>query len=168
MIAISDLEAFLQQVLEPDYSVEAQAACDMATSVIEEHCKRSFTQVADDELTLRWRPSIVLPNPPVSAVTSFEVDGEPASYEVDDSGRIWPALRGDVITLTYSHGYATIPDAVRLVAVRIAARIFKNPQGRVSYTADNLQYQGAPDVSPRILTGDEMTMLRRYRLHTAQ
>lgn len=168
MIAISDLEAFLQQVLEPDYSVEAQAACDMATSVVEEHCKRTFAQVADDELTLRWRPSIVLPNPPTTSITSFEVDGVAAGYEIDDSGRIWPAVRGDVISLTYTHGYATIPDAVRLVALRIAARIFKNPQGRVSYSADNLQYQGAPDVSPRILTGDEMSMLRRYRLHQVQ
>lgn len=168
MISISDLEAFLQQVLGEDYPVEAQAACDMATSVVEEYCKRSFARVADDELTLRWRPSIVLPNPPVTAVTSFEVDGEPATYDLDESGRIWPTVRGDSINLTYTHGYAKVPEAVRLVAVRIAARIFKNPQGRVSYSADSLQFQGSPETSPRILTDNEMGILRRYRLHTAQ
>lgn len=168
MIAIADLEAFLQQDLT-DYPVEAQAACDMASAVVEDYCKRSFAEVEDDTLTLRWRPSVVLPNPPVTTITSVEVDGEPADYDIDPSGRIWPKVVGTEIAIVYTHGFATIPDTVRLVAVRLASRIFKNPTGRVSYNADNMNYQSAADVSPRILTGDEMAVLnRRYRLRRAQ
>ena len=167
MIAVSDLEAFLQQDLT-DYAVEAQAAVDQASAVVEDYCKRSFAQVADDVLTLRWRPSVVLPNPPATEIASVEVDGQAAAYEIDDSGRLWPLVRGTEIVITYTHGYASIPDTVRLAALRLASRIFKNPVGRVSYNVDNASYQGASDVSPRVLTGDEMAILRRYRLNFAQ
>lgn len=168
MIAISDLEAFLQQDLT-DYSVEAQAACDQASAVVEDYCKRSFAQVIDDEITLRWRPSIVLPNPPVTEISSVDVDGTAAEYDLDESGRLWPLTRGSQIVITYTHGFATIPETVKLVALRLAARIFKNPVGRVSYSVDGQSLQGASDVSPRILTGDEMaTLNRRYRLTRAQ
>lgn len=168
MIAISDLEAFLQQDLS-DYQVEAQAACDQAGAVVEDYCKRSFAQVEDDERTMRWRPSIVLPDPPVTSITSVTVDGEASEYDLDASGRLWPSKIGDQITIVYTHGYATIPDTVRLVALRLAGRIFKNPNGRVSYSVDGQSIQTASDVSPRILTGDEMAILnRRYRIKKAQ
>ena len=169
MITISDLEAFLQQNLIDDYETEAQAACDQATAVVEDYCKRSFAQVEDDEITMRWRPCILLPNPPVTNIASVTVDDEAAEYELDFSGRLWPKTRGEQITITYTHGYVTIPDTVRLVALRLAARIFKNPNGRVSYSVDGQSIQTASDVSPRILTGDEMaTLNRRYRLKKAQ
>lgn len=168
MIAISDLEAFLQQDLS-DYQVEAQAACDQASAVVQDYCKRSFALVEDDVLTMRWRPSIVLPDPPVTQISSFEIDGEAAPYEIDESGRLWPMARGEEIVITYTHGFATIPETPRLVAIRLASRIFKNPTGKVSYSADTMNYQGVSDVSPRILTGDEMaTLNRRYRLKRAQ
>lgn len=168
MIAISDLEAFLQQNLS-DYPVEAQAACDLATAVVEDYCKRSFAQVENDEITMRWRPCILMSNPPVTSIASVTVDGQNAEYELDFSGRLWPKTRGEQITITYTHGYATIPDTVRLVALRLASRIFKNPNGRVSYSVDGQSIQTASDVSPRILTGDEMAILnRRYRLKKAQ
>lgn len=167
MIAISDLEAYLQQDLT-DYGTEAQAACDQATAVVEDHCKRSFAQVENDAITIRWRPAIVLPNPPVTEITSVEVDGVASDYDIDDSGRLWMRSSGDQIAIVYTHGYETIPDTVRLVALRLAARIFKNPVGRVSYSVDNASMQMSQDVSPRVLTSDEMATLRRYRLHSAR
>jgi len=167
MLTISDLENFLQQDLT-DYEGEANQAIEMAAAVVEDYCRRSFTLVEDDEITMRWRSSIVLPNPPVAVISSFEIDGTAASYEIDDSGRLWPSSRGDEIVIVYTHGYANAPDTVRLVAVRLAARIFKNPLGRVTFSADNMNYSGAMDTSPRILTGDEMAILRRYRLNVAQ
>lgn len=167
MIVVADLESFLQQDLT-EYQGEANQAIDMAVSVVETYCRRSFARVVDDEITLRWRPSIVLPNPPVASITSVEVDGAAATYEVDDWGNIWPTTRGSEIVVTYTHGYANAPEAVRLVALRLAARVFKNPLGRVTFTADNMNYSGAMDTSPRILTGDEMAALRRFRLHAAR
>lgn len=167
MITIADLEAFLQQDLN-DYQAEAQAAIDGATAVVRNECRRTFTLVEDDEITLHWRPNIVLPNPPVQSISSFTVDGVTSEYERDEHGRLVPGLIGDVVTVTYTHGYANIPEDVRLVALRIASRIFKNPMGRISYSNDTLNYQGASDISPRILTGDEKMTLKRYKTQKAQ
>jgi hypothetical protein len=167
MISTNDLGLYLQQILD-DYISEAQAACDLATAVVEAHCRRTFTQVVDDTLVTRWRPRIVFPSPPVTEVTSVKVDGVLTSCDYDASGNIWPSIQGNQIEIVYTHGFTEIPDAVRLVALRIAARIFKNPTGRVSYSVDSASYQMAQDVSPRIITGDEMVMLRRYRLMSAQ
>lgn len=166
IITVPELEAYLQQDLT-DYATEAGDAVDAASGAVEEHCRRKFAQVVDDEITMRWRPSILLPNPPVTEITVFQVDGVDSDYSIDVSGRIWPALRGDLIAVTYTHGFNPIPETPRLVAKRLAARIFKNPVGRVSYSVDNASMQMSQDVSPRVLTGDEMASLVKYRLRRA-
>jgi len=163
IITVAELEAYLQQDLS-DYATEAGDAVAAASGAVEEHCRRQFGLVVDDELTMRWRPSIVLPNPPVVTVTSFQVDGVDSDYSIDESGRYWPRSTGEQISVTYTHGYDSIPETPRLVAKRLAARIFKNPVGRVSYSVDNASMQMSQDVSPRVLTGDEMASLVKYRL----
>lgn len=167
MLTIDDLARFLQQDLT-DYEAEAQAAVDQAIGVVEAHCKRRFAQVVDDERTMRWRARIILPDPPVSDIASIKVDGVDSPYEIDASGNVWLGRSGSQVVITYTHGFASVPESVRLVAVRLASRIFKNPMGRVSYSAEGQNYSAAVDVSPRILTGDEMAMLRRFRLNVGQ
>ncbi len=63
---------------------------------------------------------------------------------------------------TGSPWYATTcPGAVRLVATRLAARLFTNPQQRTSYSGpEGLNYAGGP---VRLLTDDEREMLAIYR-----
>lgn len=170
LIKVADLEAYGQSTFTTDAHVwTAEAAIIQASAAVEDHCKRQFALVSDDEITLRWRPSIVLPNPPVIAVSVFQVDGVDADYSIDDSGRYWPRATGDQIAVTYTHGYATVPETVRLVVARVSNRIVRNPQMRSTYTGpDGLNYASASDVGPRILTGDEVTALRRYSLHKAR
>lgn len=167
MITVADLEAFLQQDLS-EYQAEAQAAVAQGAAVVRAECRRTFDLIEDETVTLNWRPNLTLPNPPVLSISSFKVDDVNSEWERDEHGRIIPSLIGDVVEVTYSHGYATIPEDVRLVAVRIASRIFKNPTGRVSFSNDSLNYQGTTEVSPRILTGDEKMILRRYKVLKAQ
>lgn len=169
LITVQELETYTQKSFA---SVEAQRiatdAIASASSVVETHCRRQFALVSDDSITVRWRPSIVLPNPPVLSVASFTVDGDDCDYDVDLSGRYWPARTGDSITVTYTHGFENAPEAVKLVVRRLANRIIENPSMRTSYSGpDGLQYSSSPDLSPRILTGDEMAALRRFVLHRA-
>jgi hypothetical protein len=56
---------------------------------------------------------------------------------------------------------ATAPDAVRLVTCRLAARLFTNPDQRVSYTGpEGLSYSGGP---VRLFTDDERATLDLFR-----
>lgn len=167
LIDVLDLQDFLQQDLSgfPD---EAQAAVDDASGLVRGYCRRSLTAVTGDTRGFRWRPTLVLPDPPVTEVTAVELNGAATSdWDLDDLGRLLVhyGQHGDTVTVTYDHGFDPLPDGLVPVVKRIAARIFKNPTGRVSYNADTLSYSGAADVSPRTLTGDEQAMLRPWRLH---
>lgn len=108
----------------------------------------------------------MLPDPPVVSITSVVIDGVEVSYSRDSQGRIVAeGCWDDDVTVTYSHGFATMPDAVAMVAVRVAARTFKNPMGRISYSVDGQSYQTPGEVAPRLLTDDEKLMLKPLRLH---
>ncbi len=167
LITIDELQAYGQTTFPEGMPLAAaELAIALASDEVESHCKRRFALVSDETITIRWRPSIVLPHPPVITVASFQVDGVDADYDIDDSGRYWPRVSGDQITVTYTHGYDPIPGTVKLVVARLANRIVRNPQMRNSYTGpEALNYQTPSDVGPRILTGDEMASLRRYTLH---
>lgn len=169
LITVPDLATYMQSSFAADKAMQsAEAAVAMASEQVETHCRRRFELVTDDVITLRWRPSIVLPDPPVVEITAFQVDGVDSEYDIDDSGRYWPANQGDQISVTYTHGFTAIPQPVRLVALRIASRIMRNPQMRSSYTGpDGLNYASPSDVGPRVLSTDEATLLRRWTLYRA-
>ncbi len=165
LATIEELGSFLQQSLA-DFQTEADLALQLSSAAVRSHCRRTFDYVEDDTITLPWRSRIFLPNPPVLIIGEVTLDDAAIAYDLDGSGGMWiDGSAGATVAITYTHGFATIPDDVRLVVLRLASRIFKNPTGRVAYNADSLNYAGAADVSPRIITGDEIAILRRWRLH---
>ncbi len=57
--------------------------------------------------------------------------------------------------------WATPPASVALIVKRLAARLFTNPQQRVSYSGpEGLNYTGGP---VRLLTDDEREQLAQYK-----
>lgn len=116
---------------------------------------QTFELVADDEVELdgRWKRTMYLPERPVTAVTAVAIDDTPLTVDVDytwsrngklsritqTSSRRVPRPRtgwwgGDeaVVTVTYSHGYASIPEDVKGIVLAAAARTYTNPTGKVS------------------------------------
>ena len=175
LVSTTDLATYLQQNLE-EYETEAANAVELASAAVRAYCRRSLTYVVDDERVLRWRPTIVLPDPPIVEITSVQIAGEDVDWYRDLDGRLVvnaapPLVVPETnypypdVTITYTHGYLTVPAVVAMVAVRIAARVFKNPMQRVAYNADTMNYSSGVDIAPRILTGDEMLMLKPYRLN---
>lgn len=176
LASVEELGYFLQQNLS-EYEAEAEQALALASAAVRNHCRRTFEFVEDDEINVPYRSRIFLPNPPVVSISSVQVDGKDVSYQRDAAGAIWLTDRLDervllepittlsTVTIVYTHGLQEIPEEAKLVTLRLASRIFKNPTGRVSFNADSLNYQGATDIAPRILTGDEAAILRRWRLH---
>jgi hypothetical protein len=168
LIDQADLEAYAQVTFPEALEASVEDALARASAAVETHCRRRFTLVEDDAITLRWRPSIVLPDPPVIEISSFSVDGRSVGYDIDASGRLWPRSTGNTIGVTYTHGFAQVPEIAKLIACRIANRIMQNPSMRSTYTGpDGLNYATPTDVGPRIMTGDEATALRHLVLHKA-
>lgn len=148
----ADLAAYLQR---PAFAagaetVSAQLALDIATAVVVERTGQTFT-VATETITLDTHgdEDVHLPQRPVTAVTSVTTRDRGSStstartlntdYEVR-GGRLrwvgvgtWPYEA----TVTYTHGYATIPDDVKGATLAVAAEIHSNPEGLAQSAIDD-------------------------------
>lgn len=135
---IADIEAFLQIEIDTSAKVTAaERALVAATAAIKNYCKQDFEQVADDVEVFDVEPGtrrLFLSQLPVTAVATVVEDGE--TLVVDDdyklgSHGILHRIGQDwedgiqIVTVTYTHGYSTIPDDVVDVCTRAAARAYQ-------------------------------------------
>jgi hypothetical protein len=192
---IADLEAFLQVAIgSPNAS--ATAAIASASAAIQNYTRQRIEQVAGDVLTLTveaHRSVLLLPEQPVTGVASVVEDGTTLSVGTDyrwtsagmlvRQSRAWNSGWQEVV-ITYTHGYATIPDDLKGVCIRAAARAYQAglraaaaggiagiqseqlPDYSVSFTpetasgaASSLGASAAP-----ILLQSEREILARYRM----
>jgi len=135
---VADVEAVLQvSITDAAQIVSCQRAITEASKVIRNYCQQELDLVEGDVYTFdvplaRW--NLLLPELPVVSVETVVEDGE-ALTVTDDYilahhgqlirvGRRWkPGWQ--IVTVTYDHGYSTIPDDIVGVATRAAARIFQ-------------------------------------------
>jgi len=136
--AIADVSDFLQiEISDADKVASCQRAITEATAAIRNYCRQYIELVEDDEHTFDVRPArwnLLLPEVPVVEVSSVVEDGETLTadddYQVDNSGQIWRVSRRwtagiQIVVVTYTHGYETIPDDVIGVCTRAASRAYQ-------------------------------------------
>ena len=159
----ADLATYLQRAAFAvgAETTSAQLALDIASSVVVGRTGQTFDVVANDVVTLDTCPGedVRLPQRPVTAVTSVTTRdyGSAAvttrtlytDYE-QRGGRLrwvgvgwWP----DEVTVTYTHGYAVVPDDVRGATLAVAAELHGNPDGlsRSAIDDSNDQHEWAAD-----------------------
>lgn len=137
---VDDVRELLQlDIAEVDQIASCQRAITAATAAIRNYCHQYLELVEDDEWTFDVRPArwnLLLPELPVVEVSEVVEDGEPLvagadeDYQLSLYGQLWRVGRRwkagvQIVAVTYSHGYATIPDDVIDVATRAAARAFQ-------------------------------------------
>ncbi len=131
----ADVAAFLQ-IEVTEYDAALERAIREASAAIQNYCHQTLEAVEDDEVEFVYASGrrLFLPELPVSEVSEVVEDGETLT-ETDDYllgahgvlhrvGRAWvggPAF----ISVTYSHGYETLPDDLVGVATRMAARAYQ-------------------------------------------
>jgi len=135
---VTDIENFLQMTIhtDPVLNASAQRAIAEATEAIKNYCHQVIERVAGDVVTLDCKigSRLFLPEVPVISVTSVVEDCK--ALVVDDDyklgqhgilyriGNVW--LEGvQIVTVTYTHGYVTLPDDVVGVCVRAASRAYQ-------------------------------------------
>jgi hypothetical protein len=133
---IADVQDFLQ--IEVDEPSTARAITE-ATAAIKNYCHQMIELVEDDEYTFdveAGRSKLFLPELPVTAVASVVEDdealteGSDEDYQVANHGVLhrvgqkW-AEGVQIVVVTYTHGYAMIPDDVVAVCTRAAARAYQ-------------------------------------------
>lgn len=109
---------------------------------------------------------------PVAAVDSVTVNGAGVSYSWATSGELElaaPVVFGDVVAVTFDHGYDAIPDEIRWTVARMAAAELVASRARItgnvqSETIGTYSVSYGPAPAPTtMLTADHRHALRRYR-----
>ena len=134
---IQDIEAFLQvEITTPAQILSAERALIEATAAIRNYDRQYLALVNDDVITLdsKGGTRIFLPELPVVEVSEVIEDG--VTLTVDDDYKLgqhgilhridqkWAAGIQN-ITITYSHGYANIPDDIVAICTRAASRAYQ-------------------------------------------
>lgn len=163
--------------------VRADALLTIASGLVQREARQTIEQVEDDSLS---RPGTVasrfrLPERPVTEVASVTVDGElldgdewhvegdevvrtrvlgQDTFPVASSGGF--GTPDESVVVVYTHGYATIPDAVKAVVLEVVARVWVNPAGVMQERLGAAQFtylmQGTP--TGLLLTSEERRTIR--------
>lgn len=134
---IEDIEDFLQvDISTSTQMLAAERALKETTGAIRNYCRQHLELVEDDEITLdsAGGTRLFLPELPVVEVTEVVEDGEILTADDDYKlgqygilyriGAKW-AEGIQIITVTYTHGYETLPDDIVFVATRAASRAYQ-------------------------------------------
>lgn len=135
---IADMAAFLQITIPADSEAAARAILE-ASAAIQNHCRQQLALVEDEAYIFDvpgYRTKLFLPELPVTEVSAVVENG--TALVADDDyklgrGGILYRLGGyywypgvQTVTVTYSHGYATIPQDVKDICVRAASRSYQS------------------------------------------
>jgi hypothetical protein len=145
-ISAEELAAFLHDTEGGLVDDLAAISMDSACQVVRDYTKQTLDLVEDAELTVVIRSdgvdAILLPEMPVMEVTEVTQadrlsDGtydEPETltadvdYELGAAGILY-RMQGESwtgkVVVTYTHGYENVPSSVQLVALSLAARLYR-------------------------------------------
>ncbi len=134
---IQDIEDFLQMdITDPAKVLSAQRALAEASAAIRNYTRQYLEKVDDEAITLDSAGGyrLFLPELPVISIDSVVEDSETLvaidDYKLGQHGilhRIDQKWAEGIqnITITYTHGYATIPDDIVAVCTRAASRAYQ-------------------------------------------
>jgi hypothetical protein len=135
--SVADIADFLQvEISTADQVAYAERALREASAAIRNYCRQEIGWAAQDTITLDCSGGarLFLPQLPVIAVASVIETGQTLAagddYKLGQHGilhrigRSWMA-GVQTITVTYSHGYAVIPDDILAVCTRAASRSYQ-------------------------------------------
>lgn len=190
----TDLASRLGLTLTTDEETRGDALLAIASGIIQETAGQLIGLVTDDEIEIPGTTDerILLPERPVVSVasvflgavelgagTDWFLDGDeivriPSSLTLGVGGLLdteftFPLGTGfgweeQTLTITYTHGYATIPSTVKAICLEMVVRVWVNPGsvaretvGDTATVYDNMRFSP----SGLLLTDSEQKAIRR-------
>lgn len=142
---LEELASYLQTTITEQADIDrAELALELAIGEVQAYTGQRIEYVGDETVTLdgSGSPVVLLPEIPVVEVASVTLDGD----VLDASGYTWDAegiLRAGgswpspprTLEVIYSHGYPEIPEAIRSVVLKLAARIYTSGEAVAAVAA---------------------------------
>ena len=169
-----DLAERLQVEFDVDDYVRATGLIEQASGLVQRTTRQTITQVVGDVITLpaTYTSLLMLPELPVTAVASLVYDGstwtDGTDYAWTTSGLIVTAGRYAAIwsrptVVTYTHGYATVPDDIVSIVIDMSARAWQNPRGVLSEQIGTYSARYPAGQTGLTVMPDEAMLLHQYR-----
>lgn len=184
----AELEAYTGTSID---TTRATLLLDLATGAIRAHTNQTLSRVANDTVVLpgNYTGTLELPERPVASVASVSIGDTNLAADVD---YVWDGasslLRGTLVTgvlvvndgpllsgrgdwggpgaqvsVTYTHGFATISDDIKGVCLALAARSLSSPDGVNSETVGSYSVSYSRTGGAVSLLDEERRLLDRYR-----
>lgn len=169
----SELASFLKQ--DVDTSTANQALV-VASGLVNNAAGTRFESTASVYTIASWgRWYLTIPNTPIIAVSQVAINGVP----IVDYTRILDRIyrRGgfgvpgvfppDVLTVTYTYGYAAVPDEIKGAVLETAATAYANPvAATTSEQIDDYVVKSSPNIGGIMLTDSAKAIAASYRFST--
>lgn len=185
----ADLEAYTGTSVATD---RATLLLDAATAAIQTYCRQSFTQATTTAVFPgSFGSALVLPERPVTAVSAVSIGDTVLAVDTD---WVWDGAHtlyrgtkvdgvlsvngpdylingwgdwggpGAQVSVTYTHGFATIPGVVKGVCLALAARTLGSPDGVNSESVGSYSVSYSRTGGAVSLLDEERALLDRYRV----
>lgn len=127
LATLDDIEAVSRAVPAAD-ETRVERLLDMVSAAVRRYTGLTFDVVADDEVIgYPVDGELWLPQWPITEATALQFDAE-VTVEIGTSGQLYRVVTGvrrpwprGPVEVTYTHGWATIPDDIVMVVAEVAA-----------------------------------------------
>jgi hypothetical protein len=167
-----ELAARLGVEFTDDETTRANTLLELASGTVQAAARQHIELVTDDQLTMPGtrETAILLPERPVVAATASINGVQVTDFDVRDEEALvrrggWGGT-SDTVTVTYTHGYDPVPDAIKALTLEAVVRVWVNPGSVMAerYGSEQVTYlMGAADTMPTglLLTKVEQETVRR-------
>ncbi|WP_162890449.1 hypothetical protein [Streptomyces olivoreticuli] len=169
LATVDELAAWMQR--EPaELPPSATLVLDTASAIVRSEARQRFTR-GTTTASLFVRSGVVrLPQLPVLSVELVRAGGR--ALRADEWRLQRDRLRVplgvmDPVTVTYTHGYATVPPDVRAIVLTLAGRVLTNPSDLRQESVGSVNVTYAAETIGASLAPVERDQLARYRPRAA-
>lgn len=167
LATVDQLAAWMQR--EPAEMPEGAAlVLDVASAVVRREARQSFTRGTSSATLHPDGGWVVLPQRPVISVQSVHVGGQLVPPERWQLARDRLAVVDDqAVTVTYTHGYASVPGDVLAVVLTLAGRVLTNPSDLRQESVGSVSVTYSAETIGASLAPADRDLLARYRRRVA-
>ncbi|WP_418956829.1 hypothetical protein [Streptomyces tritici] len=167
LATVDQLAAWMQR--EPAEMPEGAAlVLDVASAVVRREARQSFTRGTSSATLHPNGGWVVLPQRPVIAVQSVRAGGQLVPPDRWQLVRDRLAVFDDqAVTVTYTHGYASVPGDVLAVVLTLAGRVLTNPSDLRQESVGSVSVTYSAETIGASLAPADRDLLARYRRRVA-
>lgn len=164
LATVEQLAAWMQ-VETGTLPASAESTLDIVSSIVRAEARQSFTRGTSTVELFPADGYVDLPQRPVVSVASVQRDGADVTYRLRRDRLL--VSGSEPVSVTFTHGYASVPGDVLAVVLTAASRVLSNPSDLRQETVGSMSVTYAAETVGASLAPADKDLLARYRRRVA-